>query len=76
MKTVLPVRADIVEEVVGFLARRIRADEGLPAIVEQGRLDALLPERHHRAVGPVVAVLGEGGLIDHDAAISPTSTAN
>ena len=34
----------------------------------------LLPERHHRIIRPVVAILGEGGLVNNNPLIAPTAT--
>ena len=76
MKSVLRVRANVVKEVIRVPARRIRADQRLAAVVEQGRFDALFPVRHHGIFGSVVAVFGEGGLVNHDALIPPTATNN
>src|ERR1700733_4460487 len=76
MKSVLGVRANVVKEIVRVPARRIRADQRLAAIIEQGWFDALLRVRHHGIFGSVVAVFGEGGLVNHDALIPPTATNN
>src|ERR1700733_9243824 len=76
MKSVLGVRANVVKEIVRVPARRIRADQRLAAIIEQGRFDALLPVRHHGIFGSVVAVFGEGGLVNHPALTPPPATNN
>jgi hypothetical protein len=69
-EAVLGVSADVIEEVIGVLTGGVGADQYLPAVVVEGRLDRLFLELHHGPVGPVIAVLGVGSLIDNDPMIA------
>ena len=70
MEAVLRVRADVVEKIVELLASCVRTNKRLAAIVVEGRLDRSFPDRHHRTGCPVVAVLGQGRLVDHDSLVA------
>ena len=72
-ESVVRVGADVIERIVRVLSGRIRADQHLAAVVDQRRLDRFFPDFHHGAIDLVVAVFGEGGLVDDHTSVAPAA---